>query len=238
MSSKNHYQLFGLSSTASPVEIEAAYQRVKGLYQRNGVSDEARLDALAQAYSVLSDPLRRRIYDRSLEQDSPMIDEAEPVGTANLGLRLRWLAVALSLLLLALATVWWVRQRPTEPVPVDAAVVLEGHKPVAAAPDAPASANGPDQGKWQRKYAELVELQAHLREREQQLHSWRNKQLSRRDSETDGETDQLDNERYERTLQHEIEWLTMRIDIINQVELKAAAQGTLMKRQVYQPPVS
>lgn len=241
MTSKNHYQLFGLSEAASPAEIDAAYQKVRALYQRQGVKDPAKLQALDEAYTVLREPLRRRIYDASLSQSSGMEVEPEPESAVNLGARWRWLAVASALLLIAGGTVWWVKQRPSKLDPVDATVLIERQaaaKPAAVEPvPAEPSQNNIHYGTWQKKYAELVDVKQARDDRERRLYEFKTRQQNRRD-EKPSDADRLEDERYERMLSHELEWLKDRAEMIEKVELKAATSGLLMPKLSYQAPPS
>ena len=78
---KNYYDILGVSSDASSANIEKAYYREK--FENGRYWDEN----LNKAYSVLSNPERRRKYNEELEQnllfdtystDSSTIDEATP----------------------------------------------------------------------------------------------------------------------------------------------------------------
>lgn len=68
---KSHYEVLGIDRGASPEEVRAAYQLLARLMHpdRCGGTKEAN-DAFASvtcAYSVLSDPKRRKVYDATLE---------------------------------------------------------------------------------------------------------------------------------------------------------------------------
>jgi len=75
---KNYYVILGLNTTASPRQIKDAYRRLaKELHpDRSGLESEP-FREVQEAYSVLSDPIQRRHYDRgSSAQDSR--SQAEP----------------------------------------------------------------------------------------------------------------------------------------------------------------
>ena len=59
-----HYDYLELPPGASTARIEAAYQLIKE--RLNGHSDERLVRMIHEAYSVLSDNERRRIYDEAL----------------------------------------------------------------------------------------------------------------------------------------------------------------------------
>lgn len=66
----NYYKLLQIDPSAEPEVIAAAYRRLALKYHpdTNGSSAEAkaRMQALNEAYAVLSDPVRRAAYDRQL----------------------------------------------------------------------------------------------------------------------------------------------------------------------------
>jgi curved DNA-binding protein CbpA len=60
-----HYDYLELAPGASTARIEAAYQLIKE--RLNGHSDETLVRKIHEAYSVLSSPDRRRVYDDVLK---------------------------------------------------------------------------------------------------------------------------------------------------------------------------
>lgn len=68
---ENYYRTLGLLSSATPAEIRRAYRILARRYHPDvnpgGQSDE-RFKAIAEAYSVLSDPSKRVTYDAELER--------------------------------------------------------------------------------------------------------------------------------------------------------------------------
>lgn len=61
------YRVLGIESNASPKEIKLAYFRMAKKYHPdinpNDVTAKAKFQSIAEAYGVLSDPVKRRIYD-------------------------------------------------------------------------------------------------------------------------------------------------------------------------------
>lgn len=70
--SQNHYQVLGILATAAPHEVKRAYKRlaVELHPDKHGGNPlyEERFKAVAVAYGVLSDPIRRAAYDHQLRQ--------------------------------------------------------------------------------------------------------------------------------------------------------------------------
>ena len=70
----NHYTVLGLQRDCSRAEIRDAYRRLAKRYHpdlnQNSVEGRHRTEALNSAYEILSDPARRRAYDRELEEAS------------------------------------------------------------------------------------------------------------------------------------------------------------------------
>lgn len=61
----NHYETLGVARDATPEQIKAAYRKAsKKAHPDKGGSDEA-MAAVNQAHDVLSDPERRKHYDRT-----------------------------------------------------------------------------------------------------------------------------------------------------------------------------
>ena len=72
---RSHYDVLQVSTRAVPSVIEAAYKNIKPALAEsanNGVDDARNeLVFLEEAYSVLSSPERRGLYDRSLTMSEP-----------------------------------------------------------------------------------------------------------------------------------------------------------------------
>lgn len=71
MKSKNYYDILGVSVKASAEEITSAKNELAKRYHpdanmKNGVDTTSRMQEILEAYKVLSDPARRKAYDRSL----------------------------------------------------------------------------------------------------------------------------------------------------------------------------
>jgi DnaJ-class molecular chaperone len=67
---KNYYLILEVSSDATQEEIRAAYRRLaKELHPDYYEGNNQPFLALQEAYAALSDPARRRTYDRSLQAD-------------------------------------------------------------------------------------------------------------------------------------------------------------------------
>ena len=70
----NHYAVLGLGRECSRSEIRDAYRRLAKRHHpdlnQNSVGARRRTETLNSAYEILSDPARRRAYDRELEEAS------------------------------------------------------------------------------------------------------------------------------------------------------------------------
>lgn len=71
MKSKNYYDILGVSVKASAEEITSAKNKLAKRYHpdanmKNGVDTTSQMQEILEAYKVLSDPARRKAYDRSL----------------------------------------------------------------------------------------------------------------------------------------------------------------------------
>src|SRR3954468_11165752 len=70
----NHYQTLGLDRGCTRAQIRDAYRQLAKRFHpdANPGSDEAEIEikALNHAYEILSDPARRRAYDRELHEAS------------------------------------------------------------------------------------------------------------------------------------------------------------------------
>eukprot|EP00967_Tisochrysis_lutea_P041308 scaffold49647_cov36-Tisochrysis_lutea.AAC.3 len=75
------YTLLGLSPSASPEQIKRAYRRLalKLHPDKNSGSSDA-FQRLNTAYSTLSDPRKRKLYDRFGEQGVTMMEQAQAYG--------------------------------------------------------------------------------------------------------------------------------------------------------------
>ncbi len=67
---KEYYQVLDLTENALPADIERQYERLQRLYQPERMEDgedrayaAAKLAEVEEAYAVLSDPLKRAVYD-------------------------------------------------------------------------------------------------------------------------------------------------------------------------------
>lgn len=66
---KNHYLVLGIASTASPREIKEAYRNLaKAFHPDHYGKNQAPFLEIQEAYSVLSDPVKRRRHDRAIQK--------------------------------------------------------------------------------------------------------------------------------------------------------------------------
>ena len=67
---RNHYVVLGVSRGASPANIRAAYHELARRTHPdiNGPASTSRFREINEAYTVLSDPSRRRAHDRELDE--------------------------------------------------------------------------------------------------------------------------------------------------------------------------
>lgn len=79
--SHNWYDVLSVKSDASGEEIHSAYRELVKRYHpdkfygdRSSVPHD-RMTAINEAYTVLSDPVRRRRYDRDLERQKRQLDQ-------------------------------------------------------------------------------------------------------------------------------------------------------------------
>jgi molecular chaperone DnaJ len=70
---KNHYTILGITRGASPEGVRAAFLRLakERHPDRAGEASTPAFREIQQAYDVLSDPDRRRLYDREFDQKTP-----------------------------------------------------------------------------------------------------------------------------------------------------------------------
>jgi molecular chaperone DnaJ len=69
MTADNHYQILEISQTATPKEIKQAYRRLVKQFHpdtQSNTADREKTISINAAYETLSDPQRRHIYDRQL----------------------------------------------------------------------------------------------------------------------------------------------------------------------------
>ena len=72
--SRTHYEVLGVAPSASSDEIRTAFRTLARQHHPDlaeDVSSARRMAEINQAWSVLSDSLKRREYDRSLRSDEP-----------------------------------------------------------------------------------------------------------------------------------------------------------------------
>ena len=71
----DHYETLQVSRTAEPEVIDKAYRALSMKYHPDRASGDGqaaatrRFQAIAQAYAVLSDPVKRTAYDRTLPDE-------------------------------------------------------------------------------------------------------------------------------------------------------------------------
>ena len=82
MRTYTHYGLLGVRPDASVAEIKKAFREKVKLYHpdRTPGVDGSRFQAIMEAWGVLSDPIKRKIYDRQLQKAA---EEKDPYGQAN-----------------------------------------------------------------------------------------------------------------------------------------------------------
>jgi curved DNA-binding protein len=60
---KDYYQILGVERTASESDIKAAYRKLASRHHPDRGGDTSAFQEIQQAYSVLSDPVKRKEYD-------------------------------------------------------------------------------------------------------------------------------------------------------------------------------
>lgn len=75
----NHYETIGVTPDASPAEIKRAYRAKAVNHHPDKGGDIEEFKAVAYAYDVLKDPVRRQLYDTTGQDNRPPI-EAEVSG--------------------------------------------------------------------------------------------------------------------------------------------------------------
>ena len=64
MEYKDYYDILGVSRDASEAEIKKAFRRLAAKYHPDKGGDEAKFKEINEAYEVLSDPEKRKMYDQ------------------------------------------------------------------------------------------------------------------------------------------------------------------------------
>lgn len=85
---KNYYIIMGIPQDSSQADVKSAYRRLaKEFHPDFRGSNHGQFQMINEAYAVLSDPARRRLYDHSLEE-RPQLDSrrrAEPMDPGRQG---------------------------------------------------------------------------------------------------------------------------------------------------------
>jgi DnaJ-class molecular chaperone len=82
---KNYYVVLGVSRDEKPAGIRSAYRKLAKEMHPDlaGESGTKQFQEIAEAYSVLSDPARRRAHDRKLDDASVRVKPATFEGKAE-----------------------------------------------------------------------------------------------------------------------------------------------------------
>lgn len=72
---RNYYEVLGVSQHAAPQEIRRAFRRLARRFHPDAGAEgsEERFQEVSEAYRTLSDPERRRSYDRALQVTTPAV---------------------------------------------------------------------------------------------------------------------------------------------------------------------
>lgn len=81
---KDHYKILGLARDCSEIEIKKAYRVMSLKHHPDKGGDEAKFKDISEAYSILSDPEKRRRYDSGADDD-PMMGGGNPFGGGGMG---------------------------------------------------------------------------------------------------------------------------------------------------------
>lgn len=94
--SNNYYEILGVSSNASPAEIQSAYRRAAIQNHPDRGGDHSKMILINEAYGILSEPELRAEYDRlcrngaAIEPGSTWWARTEPVRTAAAAYPSNW----------------------------------------------------------------------------------------------------------------------------------------------------
>jgi DnaJ domain len=76
---RTHYEVLDVPAWASRDQIQRAYVRLARHAHPDAGGTEARMREVNAAWTVLSDPARRRAYDRTLDRDAVFVASADGV---------------------------------------------------------------------------------------------------------------------------------------------------------------
>jgi molecular chaperone DnaJ len=76
---KNYYIILGISTESSQDEIKSAYRRLAKEFHPDRYGQSCPFLNIQEAYSVLRDPIRRRSYDHSLQENRKIRNRREPI---------------------------------------------------------------------------------------------------------------------------------------------------------------
>jgi molecular chaperone DnaJ len=89
MAKEDYYQLLGIKRDAKPEEIKKAYRRLARKYHPDvnpgDKSAEERFKMISEAHDVLSDPKKRKVYDRFGQYSDNLADAAARGATGGAG---------------------------------------------------------------------------------------------------------------------------------------------------------
>jgi curved DNA-binding protein CbpA len=70
MRTYTHYELLGVKPDATPAEIKKAFREKVKIYHpdRTPGIEGTRFQAIVEAWDILSDPVKRKLYDRQLRE--------------------------------------------------------------------------------------------------------------------------------------------------------------------------
>ena len=77
MSSGNLYERIGVAKDASDTDIKKAYRKLALTHHPDKGGDAEKFKQISEAYAVLSDPEKRRVYDKTGELDLADFDMEE-----------------------------------------------------------------------------------------------------------------------------------------------------------------